>query len=137
MSLRVHAPALTRVLIEHTVQEVRRKRRDQAAFRALGRLSGTAGPAPWARQARTGTLRRNPSKRLQGAVQVADYRTGFSHRLASIEHARPFCRESFDHYNHQHRPSGISLVGTASVRYGRVKQLHVSISLKGSAAPAK
>jgi putative transposase len=52
------------------------------------------------------------------------YRPGFPARFDSIEHARAFCREFFDWYNHQHRHSGIGLMTPAAVHYGRAKELH-------------
>jgi putative transposase len=52
------------------------------------------------------------------------YRPGFPARFDSIEHARAFCREFFDWYDHQHRHSGIGLMTPAAVHYGRAKQLH-------------
>ncbi len=51
------------------------------------------------------------------------YRPGFPARFDSIEHARAFCREFFDWYNHQHRHSGLGLMTPAAVHYGRAKEL--------------
>ncbi len=42
------------------------------------------------------------------------YRPEFPDRFDSIEHARAFCREFFDWYNHQHRHSGIGLMTLAA-----------------------
>jgi putative transposase len=52
------------------------------------------------------------------------YRPGFPVRFDSIEHARAFCRQFFDWYNHQHRHSGIGLMTPAAVHHGRAKELH-------------
>ncbi len=52
------------------------------------------------------------------------YRPGFPQRFDSIEHARAFCREFFDWYNHQHRHPGIGLMTPATVHYGRAEQTH-------------
>jgi putative transposase len=52
------------------------------------------------------------------------YRPGFPERFESIEHAREFCRWFFDHYNHQHRHSGIGLMTPAAVHHGHAKRLH-------------
>ncbi len=52
------------------------------------------------------------------------YRPGFPARFDSIEHARAFCREFFDWYNHQHCHCGIGLMTPAAVHYGRAKELH-------------
>jgi putative transposase len=47
------------------------------------------------------------------------YRPAFPARFDSIEHARGFCRDFFDFYNHQHRHSRIGLMTPATVHYGR------------------
>jgi putative transposase len=52
------------------------------------------------------------------------YRPGFPQRFDSIEHARAFCREFFDWYNHQHRHSGIGLMTPATVHHGRADAVH-------------
>src|SRR4051794_41966913 len=52
------------------------------------------------------------------------YRPAFPTRFDSIEHARSFCREFFDHYNHHHRHSGIGLMTPATVHYGRAEAIH-------------
>jgi putative transposase len=52
------------------------------------------------------------------------YRPAFPARFGSIEHARGFCREFFDHYNHTHRHSGIGLMTPATVHHGRAAEVH-------------
>jgi putative transposase len=54
------------------------------------------------------------------------YRPGFPARFDSIEHARAFCREFFDWYNHQHRHSGIGLMTPATVHHGLAEQTHAA-----------
>jgi putative transposase len=54
------------------------------------------------------------------------YRPGFPARFDSIEHARAFCREFFDWYNHAHRHSGIGLMTPATVHHGRAEQTHAA-----------
>ena len=58
----------------------------------------------------------NPYSEAQ--FKTLKYRPAFPARFDSIEHARGFCREFFDHYNHRHRHSGIGLMTPASVHYG-------------------
>jgi putative transposase len=58
----------------------------------------------------------NPYSEAQ--FKTLKYRPAFPARFDSIEHARGFCREFFDHYNHRHRHSGIGLMTPATVHYG-------------------
>jgi putative transposase len=64
----------------------------------------------------------NPYSEAQ--FKTLKYRPGFPQRFDSIEHARAFCREFFDWYNHRHRHSGIGLMTPATVHYGRAKERH-------------
>jgi putative transposase len=64
----------------------------------------------------------NPYSEAQ--FKTLKYRPGFPARFDSIEHARAFCRDFFDYYNHQHRHSGIGLMTPATVHYGRAEALH-------------
>jgi putative transposase len=59
----------------------------------------------------------NPYSEAQ--FKTLKYRPAFPARFASIEHARGFCREFFDYYNHTHRHSGIGLMTPATVQHGR------------------
>jgi putative transposase len=52
------------------------------------------------------------------------YRPAFPARFQSIEHARGFCREFFDYYNHGHRHSGIGLMTPATVHHGHADTVH-------------
>jgi putative transposase len=61
----------------------------------------------------------NPYSEAQ--FKTLKYRPAFPARFDSIEHARGFCREFFDHYNHHHRHSGIGLMTPATVHYGRAE----------------
>jgi putative transposase len=54
------------------------------------------------------------------------YRPGFPARFDSIAHARAFCREFFDWYNHAHRHSGIGLMTPATVHHGHAEQTHAA-----------
>jgi putative transposase len=64
----------------------------------------------------------NPYSEAQ--FKTLKYRPAFPARFDSIEHARGFCREFFDFYNHGHRHSGIGLMTPATVHYGRATQVH-------------
>jgi putative transposase len=64
----------------------------------------------------------NPYSEAQ--FKTLKYRPGFPARFDSIEHARAFCRDFFDYYNHHHRHSGIALMTPASVHHGRAKEMH-------------
>ena len=64
----------------------------------------------------------NPFSEAQ--FKTLKYRPDFPARFDSIEHARDFCRDFFDHYNHQHRHSAIGLVTPATVHYGHADAIH-------------
>jgi putative transposase len=64
----------------------------------------------------------NPYSEAQ--FKTLKYRPGFPQRFDSIEHARAFCREFFDWYNHQHRHSGIGLMTPAAVHHGHAQALY-------------
>ena len=61
----------------------------------------------------------NPYSEAQ--FKTLKYRPAFPARFDGIEHARGFCREFFDHYNHHHRHSGIGLMTPAVVHSGRAE----------------
>jgi len=64
------------------------------------------------------------------------YRPGFPARFDTIEHARAFCRQFFDWYNHAHRHSGIGLMTPATVHHGLAEQTHAARSQVLNAAYA-
>jgi putative transposase len=64
----------------------------------------------------------NPYSEAQ--FKTLKYRPGFPQRFDSIEHARAFCRQFFDYYNHTHRHSGIGLMTPATVHHGQADALH-------------
>ena len=51
------------------------------------------------------------------------YCPAFPGRFGSIHHARSFCAEFFEYYNHEHRHSGIGLHTPASVHYGTAAEV--------------
>jgi putative transposase len=63
----------------------------------------------------------NPYSEAQ--FKTLKYRPGFPARFDSIEHARGFCREFFDYYNHHHRHSALGLMTPAAIHHGQAEQL--------------
>ena len=63
----------------------------------------------------------NPYSEAQ--FKTLKYRPGFPRRFDSIEHARAFCREFFDYYNHHHRHSALGLMTPAAIHHGQAEQL--------------
>ena len=59
----------------------------------------------------------NPYREAQ--FKTLKYRPEFPDRFDAIEHAREFCREFFDWYNHEHRHSGIGLMTPAAIHHGQ------------------
>jgi putative transposase len=64
----------------------------------------------------------NPYSEAQ--FKTLKYRPAFPRRFDSLEHARAFCRDFFDYYNHHHRHSGIGLMTPASVHHGHAEHVH-------------
>lgn len=63
----------------------------------------------------------NPFSEAQ--FKTLKYRPEFPDRFGSFEDAQAFCHVFFEHYNHQHRHSGIGLMTPASVHYGLGPQI--------------
>jgi putative transposase len=59
----------------------------------------------------------------EAAFKTLKYCPAFPDRFGSIEDARAFCVEFFEHYNHVHRHSGIALHTPASVHYGTATEI--------------
>jgi putative transposase len=68
----------------------------------------------------------NPYSEAQ--FKTLKYRPGFPARFDSIEHAKTFCREFFDYYNHHHRHCGLGLMTPAVVHHGQAEQLRADRS---------
>jgi putative transposase len=64
------------------------------------------------------------------------YCPSFPDRFGSIEDARAFCAEFFEHYNHFHRHSGIGLHTPASVHYGTATEIRAQRKVTLEAAYA-
>ena len=76
----------------------------------------------------------NPYSEAQ--FKTLKYRPGFPARFDTIEHARAFCREFFDYYNHHHRHSALGLMTPAAVHHGHAEQLRADRSRVLAAAYA-
>ncbi len=63
----------------------------------------------------------NPFSEAQ--FKTVKYSPRFPKRFATIAHAKTFVDEFFEHYNHQHRHSGIGLHTPADVHYGRAEAI--------------
>ncbi|MBK6311188.1 MAG: IS3 family transposase [Candidatus Microthrix sp.] len=63
----------------------------------------------------------NPYSEAQ--FKTIKYCPEFPERFGSIQDARTFCAEFFEHYNHVHRHSGIGLHTPASVHYGTATEI--------------
>jgi len=63
----------------------------------------------------------NPYSEAQ--FKTLKYRPVFPDRFDSIEHARAFCGEFFDWYNHDHRHTGVGLHTPASVHFGTAREI--------------
>lgn len=62
------------------------------------------------------------------------YSPSFPKRFSGIDHARKFCDWFFQHYNHQHRHSGIGLHTPADVHYGRADEIRAQRQITLDAA---
>jgi putative transposase len=70
----------------------------------------------------------------EAAFNTLKYCPAFPDRFGSIEDARAFCAEFFEHYNHVHRHSGIGLHTPASVHYGTADEIRTQRQATLSAA---
>ena len=70
----------------------------------------------------------------EAAFKTLKYCPAFPDRFGSIEDARTFCAEFFEHYNHVHRHSGIALHTPASVHYGTADEVRARRQATPSAA---
>ena len=66
----------------------------------------------------------NPFSEAQ--FKTLKYSPRFPKRFANIESARRFIDDFFDHYNHEHRHSGIGLHTPADVHHGRATQIRAA-----------
>jgi putative transposase len=59
----------------------------------------------------------------EAAFKTLKYCPAFPDRFGCIQDARTFCERFFDHYNHEHRHSGIGPHTPASVHHGTAAQI--------------
>ena len=76
----------------------------------------------------------NDNPYSEAAFKTLKYCPAFPDRFGSIEDARAFCAEFFEHYNHIHRHSGIGLHTPASVHYGTADEIRTQRQATLSAA---
>jgi putative transposase len=120
---------IAKALIGQAVEQ-QRIRRDQLIVHADRGSSMTSKPVAFLladlgiakSHSRPYTPTDNPYSEAQ--FKTLKYRPAFPARFESIEHARGFCREFFDHYNHHHRHSGIGLLTPKTVHYGHAEAIH-------------
>jgi putative transposase len=65
----------------------------------------------------------NDNPYSEANFKTLKYCPAFPGRFGSIENARAFCADFFEHYNHVHRHSGIGLHTAASVHYGTAPEV--------------
>ena len=63
----------------------------------------------------------NPFSESQ--FKTMKYCPQFPKRFGCIQDARAFCSEFFDHYNNEHRHSGIALLTPSTVHYGQAERV--------------
>lgn len=59
----------------------------------------------------------------ESQFKTLKYQPDFPGRFRDAEHARAWCADLFDWYNHHHQHSGLALFTPADVFYGRVEEL--------------
>ncbi len=59
----------------------------------------------------------------ESQFKTLKYQPDFPGRFRDAEHARLWCAEFFDWYNHDHQHSGLALFTPADVFHGRVEEL--------------
>jgi putative transposase len=65
----------------------------------------------------------NDNPYSEAAFKTLKYCPAFPDHFEAIEHARTFCKDFFDYYNHEHYHSGIGLHTPASVHFGTAESI--------------
>jgi putative transposase len=73
----------------------------------------------------------------EAAFKTLKYCPAFPDHFDDIEHARAFCKEFFDYYNHEHYHSGLGLHTPASVHYGTAEHIRADHTKVLTAAYAR
>jgi putative transposase len=76
----------------------------------------------------------NDNPYSEANFKTLKYCPAFPGRFGSIEDARAFCADFFDHYNHVHRHAGIGLHTPASVHYGTADEIRAQRAVTLDAA---
>ena len=83
----------------------------------------------------------NDNPYSEANFKTLKYCPAFPGRFGSIQHARGFCAEFFEHYNHVHRHAGIGLHTPASVHYDTAPEIRaqrgVTLDAAYAANPAR
>jgi len=78
----------------------------------------------------------NDNPYSEANFKTLKYCPAFPGRFGSIEDARSFCVEFFEHYNHEHRHAGIGLHTPASVHFGTATEIRAQRAVTLDAAYA-
>jgi putative transposase len=65
----------------------------------------------------------NDNPYIEAAFKTLKYCPAFPDHFDDIDHARAFCKEFFDYYNHEHYHSGLGLHTPASVHFGTAEAI--------------
>jgi putative transposase len=68
----------------------------------------------------------NDNPYSEAAFKTLKYCPAFPDHFDDIEHARAFCKEFFDYYNHEHYHSGLGLHTPASVHFGTAETIRAN-----------
>lgn len=79
----------------------------------------------------------NDNPYSEAAFKTLKYCPAFPDHFDDIVHARAFCKEFFDYYNHEHYHSGVGLHTPASIHFGTVEQIRAARAAILAAAYAR
>lgn len=68
----------------------------------------------------------NDNPYSEAAFKTLKYCPAFPDHFNDTDHARAFCKEFFDYYNHQHYHTGLGLHTPASVHFGTAQQIRAN-----------
>ena len=68
----------------------------------------------------------NDNPYSEAAFKTLKYCPAFPTHFDDIDHARAFCKEFFDYYNHEHYHSGLGLHTPASVHFGTAETIRAN-----------
>jgi putative transposase len=79
----------------------------------------------------------NDNPYSEAAFKTLKYCPAFPDHFDDIDHARAFCKEFFDYYNHEHYHSGLGLHTPASVHFGTAEKIRADRAAVLAAAHAR